>query len=135
MWVAPRETSLSSRRGRGIFLCLSAGVAEKTMQELISPAQSEKLVLIGALLLALWGAWAGYRALGTKGLMGALPGVLVLPLWQLHKYLTRFDPQTGYFGLDKVKVLMGEAVLFIVLGAVMGWTWNKISNRNNEAEN
>lgn len=97
------------------------------MQELISPAQSEKFVLIAALLLAVWGAWAGWRALGARGLWGALPGVLVLPLWQLHKYLTRFDPQTGYFGLDKVKVLFGEAVLFVVFGALLGWTWNKIS--------
>ena len=96
------------------------------MQELISPAQSEKLVLIGALLLALWGAVSGYRALGAKGLLGALPGVLVWPLWQLHKYLTRFDPQTGYFGLDKVKVLLGEALLFVVLGALLGWMWNRI---------
>ncbi len=56
-----------------------------------------------------------------------LPGILVFPLWQLHKYVTRFDPQTGYFGLDKVKVLLGEVVLFIALGAVMGWLWNKIS--------
>jgi hypothetical protein len=105
------------------------------MQELISPAQSDMLVLIGALLLALWGAFAGWRAIGAKGFIGAIPGILVLPLWQVHKYLTRFDPQTGYFGLDKVKVLLGEAVLFIALGAVMGWTWNKISNGKNEAEN
>lgn len=98
------------------------------MQELISPAQSEKLVLIGALLLTAWGALAGWRALGSRGLIAALPGLLVWPLWQLHKYVTRFDPQTGYFGLDKVKVLAGEVVLFIALGAVLGWAWGKISN-------
>ena len=97
------------------------------MQELISPAQSEKLVIIGALLLALWGAVAGFRALGARGLIGAVPGALVFPLWQLHKYVTRFDPATGYFGLDKVKVLLGEVVLFIALGAALGWTWSKIS--------
>ncbi len=105
------------------------------MQELISPAQSEKLVLLGALLLALWGAWAGYRAVGTKGLLGALPGVLVFPLWQLHKYLTRFDPTTGYFGLDKVKVLGGEVVLFVVLGALLGWMWNKIQLTTENTDN
>jgi hypothetical protein len=98
------------------------------MQELISPAQSEKLVLLGALLLALWGAVSGYRALGTKGLIGIVPGLLIWPLWQMHKYVTRFDPQTGYFGLDKVKVLFGEAALFIVMGAVLGWMWSKIQS-------
>ena len=98
------------------------------MQELISPAQSEKLVLVCALLLALWGAVAGFRALGPRGLVGALPGALIYPLWQMHKYLTRFDPTTGYFGLDKVKVLLGEVVLFVVLGVALGWAWSKISN-------
>jgi hypothetical protein len=99
------------------------------MQELISPAQSEKLVMIAALLLALYGAFAGYRALGPRGLFAAVPGLLVFPLWQMHKYVTRFDPQTGYFGLDKVKVLLAEVVLFIVLGAVMGWAWGNISRK------
>ena len=103
------------------------------MQELISSAQSEKLVFIGALLLALWGAIAGYRALGTKGLIGLVPGLLVWPLWQLHKYVTRYDPQTGYFGLDKVKVLLGEAVLFIFMGVVLGWMWSKFQS-NTEKE-
>ena len=105
------------------------------MQELISPAQSEKLVLLGALLLALWGALAGWRAIGAKGLIGALPGILVLPLWQLHKYLTRFDPQIGYFGLDKVNVLLGEVVLFVALGAALGWMWNKIQLTTENTEN
>lgn len=104
------------------------------MQELISPAQSEKLVFIGALLLALWGAGAGYRALGVKGLIGLVPGLLVWPLWQLHKYVTRYDPQTGYFGLDKVKVLLGEAMLFIIIGVVLGWMWSKISNGKQKAD-
>ena len=104
------------------------------MQELISPAQSEKIVLIGALLLALWGAFAGYRALGAKGSIAAVPGIFVWALWQLHKYVTRFDPQTGYFGLDKVKVLLGEAVLFIALGAVMGWLWSKFQLTTEDTE-
>lgn len=105
------------------------------MQELISPAQSEKLVIVAALALLLYGAVAGYRALGTRGLIGALPGLLIYPLWQMHKYLTRFDPQTGYFGLDKVKVLLGEAVLFIVLGAVLGWMWSKFQLTTENTEN
>jgi hypothetical protein len=47
-------------------------------------------------------------------------------LWQAHKYVTRYDPQSGYFGLDKVNVLLGEVVAFIVLGAFLGWAWNRI---------
>ncbi len=104
------------------------------MQELISPAQSEKLVLICAVILALWGAFAGYRALGPRGLIGAIPGALIFPLWQMHKYLTRFDPQTGYFGLDKVVVLLGEVVLFVALGAALGWMWSKFQLTAEDAE-
>lgn len=109
------------------------------MQELISPAQSEKLVLIGALLLALWGAIAAYRAVGSRGLVGAIPGALVYPLWQLHKYVTRFEPgigsQPSYFGLDKVKVLLGEVVLFVVLGAALGWMWSKFQLTTKDTKN
>lgn len=104
------------------------------MQELISPAQSEKLVMIAVLLVALFGALAGYRAIGTRGLTAAVPGILIFPLWQMHKYLTRFDPVTGYFGLDKVKVLLGEVLLFIVLGAVLGWAWAKFNSTSEVAE-
>jgi hypothetical protein len=100
------------------------------MQELITPQQSDTLVLFAALLFALLGGIAGWRAIGTRGLVGAIPGVLILPLWMFHKWITRYDPQSGYFGLDKVKVLLMEVVLFVVLGVVMGWVWNTISRRD-----
>jgi hypothetical protein len=78
------------------------------MKELISPQQSETLVLVFSLLLTMSGAVWGYRAVGVRGLMAGLGGVLVYALWQVHKYVTRFDPRTGYFGLDKVNVLLLE---------------------------
>ena len=90
--------------------------------------------MLAVLVVALVGAIAGYRALGPRGLIAAVPGLLIFPLWQLHKYLTRFDPATGYFGLDKVKVLLGEVVLFTVLGAVLGWAWAKFNSRTEVAE-
>lgn len=96
------------------------------MQELISPQQSETLVLLAAFMLALAGALLGFRATGKRGLTAALCGPLVWLLWQAHKYVTRYDPQSGYFGLDKVNVLLGEVVGFVVLGAFLGWAWNRI---------
>ncbi len=99
------------------------------MQELVSPQQSETLVAVAAIVLALAGALLGFRALGKRGTVGALCGPLVWLLWQAHKYLTRYDPQSGYFGLDKVNVLLGEVVGFIILGAVLGWGWNRIGGR------
>jgi hypothetical protein len=97
------------------------------MQELVSPQQSETLVLLASALITVIGAGLGYRELKTRGLLAGLCGPLVWSLWQMHKYVTRYDPQTGYFGLDKVKVLLSEVVLFVVLGAVLGWAWGTLS--------
>lgn len=96
------------------------------MQELVSPGQSETLVLLAAVVLTLVGAILGFRAAGKRGLMAALVGPLIWLLWQGHKYVTRYDSKSGYFGLDKVNVLLGEVVGFIILGAVLGWAWNRI---------
>jgi uncharacterized membrane protein YeaQ/YmgE (transglycosylase-associated protein family) len=102
------------------------------MQELITPGQSDTLVLFATLFFALLGGVCGWRAVGKRGLVGAIPGVLILPLWMFHQWITRYDPQSGYFGLDKVKVLLMEVVLFVVLGVVLGWVWNTISRRDAE---
>jgi hypothetical protein len=97
------------------------------MEELISPAQSEKLVLMSAVAVTLIGAGWGYRVLGARGLMAGLAGPLVFVLWQFHKYITRYDPASGYFGLDKVKILLLEVVLFIAVGVALGWIWDVMS--------
>lgn len=85
------------------------------------------LVVVATVVLALIGAGCGYRAIGPRGIVAGVAGLLVYPLWQFHKYITRFDPRTGYFGLDKVKVLLAEIVIFIVLGVVLGLAWSFIS--------
>lgn len=95
--------------------------------ELISPAQSEQLVLIAAGLLLLVGAAWGYRALGARGALAGLPGPLLWAMWQGHKWITRYDPKTDYFGLDKVWVLLFEVVLFVAIGAALGFAWGHIS--------
>lgn len=100
------------------------------MQELVSPQQSETFVLLAAILITLVGAGLGFRAIGTRGVLAGLCGPLVWGLWQMHKYVTRYDPRTGYFGLDKVKVLLGEVVLFVVLGAALGWAWSTLMSRS-----
>lgn len=99
------------------------------MQELISPSQSEQLILLasGVLLVAsaIWGA----KAFGARGVLLGLIGPLVFGLWQFHKWITRYDPQTEYFGLDKVWVLLLEIVLFVALGAAAGIVWKKLIHR------
>ncbi len=97
------------------------------MKELISPSQSDTLVLIASILVALGGALWGFRVLERRGLWAGLGGVLVYVLWQAHKYVTRYDAQSGYFGLDKVSVLLGEVVAFVLLGAICGVLWSKMT--------
>jgi hypothetical protein len=108
------------------------------MKELVSPEQADSIVLLAAMVLLLGGALWGWKTLGSRGVIAGLLGPLVFGLWAFHKWITRYDPQTGYFGLDKVKVLLLEIVLFVVLGAVLGVVWGNLTGKtvtsNKDAE-
>jgi hypothetical protein len=104
------------------------------MKELVSPQQADMFVLVASIVLLLGGAAWGWKTLGARGVVAGSVGPLVFGLWAFHKWITRYDPQTGYFGLDKVKVLLLEIVLFVVLGVVLGVCWGKFSSRK-DAEN
>ena len=99
------------------------------MKELVSPAQAETYTGAISVLVTLVAAGAGWRSVGTRGLLAGLCGPLVWTMWQVHKYLTRYDPRTGYFGLDKVKILFLELAMFIALGVILGSVWNAIARR------
>jgi glucose dehydrogenase len=96
------------------------------LDELISPQRSDMIVIFASIALTLIGAGLGFWAARTRGLIAALGGPLVFGLWQFHKWITRYDPQTGYFGLDKVWVLGLEIVVFIALGVVSGLVWSRV---------
>ena len=95
------------------------------MQELISPEKAENLILIGAVVLTLGGAIGGWRSRGTAGLIAGLAGPLIYGAWFFHKWMTRYDPASGYFGLDQVKVLVLEVVVFTVIGVAIGIYWSR----------
>lgn len=97
------------------------------MQELVSPEQSQVLVMLFSLLLALLSAGFGWRTLGTRGIAGLLLGPLAFALWQFHVWITRYDSSTGYFGLDKVKVWIFEVFLFVALGTALGFFWGRLA--------
>jgi len=99
------------------------------MQELISPSQSEQLILLVSGVLLIGGTLYGAKLLGARGVLLGAIGPLVFGLWQGHKWITRYDPQTEYFGLDKVWVLLLEIVLFVALGAAAGIVWKKLVHR------
>ena len=97
------------------------------MRELISPAQSEMLMLLLAALLSVGAGVWGLKAAGQRGMVGFLLGPLLWLLWRAHVYVTRYDPQTGYLGLEKVSVLLAEVVAFTLIGAGLGIVWRKLS--------
>ena len=102
------------------------------MRELISPAQSEIVVLIIALGVAIIGGALTWRLHNARaGILVVACGALMFAAWQAHKWLTRFDPQSGYFGLQSVQVLALEAVAFLMFGAVAGWLWSRMTAEKN----
>ena len=94
------------------------------MKELISPAQSEIVVAIAALVVTIALAIYGWRKAKAGGVWLAALGPAFYAAWRCHVYVTRYDPQTGYFGLDKVSVLLLEVVLAVALGTAVGKVWN-----------
>ena len=98
------------------------------LQELITPAQSQILVLGAAMLLTIIGAAWGFAAARARGLVLALGGPLVFVLWLAHGALT------ARFGMDSLWLLLGEAAFVIVAGAALGLIWNRIVGSKPEAK-
>jgi hypothetical protein len=97
------------------------------VQELISPTGAELFVAVVALVVLVLGAVCGFRAVGPRGICAGLLGPLAYALWQLHKWLTRYDPHSGYFGLESLWVLLGEVVGFVVLGLILSRIWDLLA--------
>jgi len=55
-----------------------------------------------------------------RGLYLAIIGPIIIGLWLLWSWMTRYDPQTGYYGLDKVWVLVVNTAIFVVVGGLYG---------------
>lgn len=133
----PAQRILEIRSGRELFrfwrLVLKdfSNSLMDTPRELISPQQSQVLVLALAFLCALVGAYVGWKRGGKRAALfaGAL-GLLIWPLWKAHEWATRFDPASGYFGLESVWLLLGEAALAIALGALIGRVWHHLTGQS-----
>ncbi len=86
------------------------------MKELIDPRQAH-LLMLGVLLLApllglAWGAWA--KRLVSGLVIGLLVGVGNYALWTVYNAIT------DRLGLDTVKNLLVNLVLFVIVGCVIG---------------
>ena len=103
------------------------------MHELIEEALIERVLgfllwagpLLGLGLGAGWGWWRRRWVEGLgKGLFLGLMGPLSWGMWRLYAYLTRYDPRTDYFGLERVDVFFLNLFLFAVVGSGLGWLWS-----------
>ena len=64
-----------------------------------------------------------------RGLYLGMIGPVVIGLWSLYSWMTRYDPQTGYYGLDKVWVLVVNALIFVVVGGLYGLGLRRVWRR------
>jgi hypothetical protein len=80
-------------------------------------------LLVGVAVGAIRQAWKTslIRALSI-GAIGPVVGVL----WLFYSYMVRYDPETGYFGLDKVWVLIVNAAVFVLVGAGFGYLVRRV---------
>lgn len=92
-------------------------------------------LLVGLVLAAARRAW---KASLVRALSVGVIGPLVGGLWLFYSYMVRYDPETGYFGLDKLWVLAANAVVFVLVGAAFGYLirriWAQPSAPRTEAE-
>lgn len=97
------------------------------MREIVTMEQVNRLFLLLAVVIPLLGAalgaWQGGKQGRQKqgmmrGFVVGLLGPLNLLLWKVYNLLT------DRMGLDTVKNLVVNLVLFVVIGLAAGWLWN-----------
>lgn len=91
------------------------------MTELISLWQADAAIFFISISLVLAGAAWGLWRYKLRGLAFCAPGLLIAPLWQLHLWLTAYNPATKTLGLSSLKVVLSEFVLFAIIGMAVGW--------------
>ena len=77
-------------------------------------------------MASLLGGALGFWFKRVPGLVALLSGPLIYGLWLLHGALV------ARFGIDSLGLLLGEGIVFIALGAVLGLGWNRLGARNTE---
>ena len=105
------------------------------MQELVTVEQAESvlrwLVLGGPLLGLIVGTLIGaarHRPACTawRGFAVGLIGPVIYLMWRLFSYLVRYNPETGEAGLHKVSVMLLSALIFVVVGALLGVFYRRV---------
>lgn len=88
------------------------------------------VLLAAAVVLVIVGLVRGRKGVSALRWAGALgPWVVLLTYgWKVFLWRVRFDPETGFLGLESVRVLAENAVFALVLGVAYGvylrWLWS-----------
>jgi hypothetical protein len=117
------------------------------MREIVDIGTVDAAVKLGAVAWLLVSLVAGlvlgavrraWRASLVRALSVGAIGPVVGILWLFYSYMVRYDPETGYFGLDKLWVLAVNAVVFVLVGAAFGYlirrVWTQPATAPPEAE-
>jgi len=62
----------------------------------------------------------------AKIIAWAVLGPFALVLYWFYEWTVRVNPQTGDVGLHKVSVFAMNAVIFILIGALIGWVFSRL---------
>ncbi len=111
--------------------------APKDMRELIDADTAELVVWIGtrvAMMLGIAGMFVSTLVMRTRRARGiclfaAISPVVVGHLWSAYNWHCRYDPVTGFFGLEKVRVLGVNFAMFIATGVAMGILWTLMTTK------
>ena len=112
------------------------------MRELVSQELAEQLMVgvavagIAVVILAAAG-WPGKLFEGSRRRHGVVLGVLLglnWPAWKGYNWMVRFDAQTGYSGLDSVKVIGVLIAVFVACGLVLGWALARVGGAETKTE-
>jgi hypothetical protein len=66
------------------------------------------------------------RARAGRAVAWAALAPLVFALWKYYCWMVRVVPETGYVGLHKVRVFAVNLLVFVALGAVIGWAFGRL---------
>lgn len=105
------------------------------MQELVTVEQAHRVItalawafpLAGVVVGLIAGAARGAIGRGTwQGLAVGLLGPIIYAMWLLYSHLVRYDPETGRAGLHSVSTLVLNALVFVVVGVMLGAFYRRV---------
>ncbi len=105
------------------------------MQELVTVEEAHRVITALAWALPLAGVVVGLIAGAARGATGkgarqgfavGLLGPIIYAMWLLYSYLVRYDPETGRAGLHSVSTLVLSALIFAVIGAMLGAFYSRV---------